>query len=437
MITAVDNQGFAGGMTLGMARAGIEVIAKREEADGFGVPIVDDNRALINVNLDIQASEPKQWVRRKANVVFGNPPCSAFSGMLNVKNTSGDTRGVDHRINACMWNLVEYAALCQPDFVVMESVQGAYTQGRELMQNLRSDMVFRTGRPYDLIHVLHNNASVGGASVRRRYFMVLARPGLKFGIVDPAITYVPRLSELLYDLENLPADGAWGPKMYRRKPKRYVLENELRRFPKVDGHATIQDQYTRRIEWICNNGDWSPMEHIGDPMRRAIKKVGFENVPAWMKHPDGSQVWAHLLTTNAYASRRWDWDRAGRVIMSWAGRDFIHPTQPRPISFREAARIMGYPDDWSLRTMERGVKMDQRWLGKGISVPCGEWIGKSIVATYGDDRRYRGELIGEKEYLINMTNDFKAVHNEWTGDTEDSRPRSLVREMESRTWIGG
>lgn len=431
--TAIDCQGFAGGFTLGMARAGFQVIEKREDVGGFGVPIVDYNRDLINPDLNIEVGPPVTWRPRKVDVVFGNPPCSAFSGMLNIHNTSGQDRGTDHSINQCMWDLVAYAAACDADIVIMESVQGAYKMGRELMQALRFDMEERTGRPYDLIHVLHNNASVGGGSIRPRYFMVLARPGLKFGIEAPVIESVPVLSELLYDIETLPLRN--GGQRYRRKAIHHYPASLRSPDGWVDGHATMNCSDTRVHSWILSTGvDWPGGEHTGDAMRRAIQRVGYDNVPAEFKYPDDSGIKKMHLTTNAYAPRRWYPNKAGGVIMAYSGRDFVHPTEPRNMTFRECARVLGYPDNWSLAPIFDRPSNNQKWLGKGISVPCGEWIGHwAKQALEREPGTWRGQKIDRKEWVIDVTNDYKAVYDFRTGERRDARSRDLVKAMEARS----
>lgn len=74
---AVDVYGFAGGFTLGMVQAGFELIAKKENAQGFGAANCEANRTLLGNNWKTQKSPATQWeVMPDAQVVFGNPPCS-------------------------------------------------------------------------------------------------------------------------------------------------------------------------------------------------------------------------------------------------------------------------------------------------------------------------------------------------------------------------
>lgn len=436
--TAIDCQGFAGGFTLGMARAGFNVIEKREDVGGFGVPIVDHNRDLINPDLNIEVGPPDTWRAVKADVVFGNPPCSGFSGLTGLCNQTGWDTGMDHAINQCMWHFVAYAAACNAKIAIMESVQLAFTKGQDLMQALRFDMEERTGRQYDLIHVLHNNAGVGGASVRKRYFMVLARKGLRFGIEPPVVDRVPILGDVLYDLEPL----ALRPdaQRYRRQPRDLYAASLRSDSGRVDGHDVIHNRENDGCRWIAENTpEWRPAEYIGDAFRRLIKaRGGIDNLPDVVLSKDGELRQA-FLATHAYRQRRAYAYKAAGVLSGTGCEDTIHPTLPRQLTFREGARIMGFPDDWSLEPiLESGrpgrIWQNQKWLGKGISVPCGEWIGGWAKRTLErNPGPWRGtKLGGEREWVINVTNDHKAVYDERTGECRDSRSRDLIREMESR-----
>src|SRR3954468_14092101 len=130
---AIDVEGFAGGLTLGVVQAGFELAGKRELPGGFGVHSCEANRHLLGYKWNSQVAADYEWTPKQVPLVFGNPPCSGFSLM-----SASAFRGVNSKINSCMWALVGYAARCSPEIVIMESVQQAFTQGRPLMQQLRA-----------------------------------------------------------------------------------------------------------------------------------------------------------------------------------------------------------------------------------------------------------------------------------------------------------
>ena len=78
-----------------------------------------------------------------------------------------------------------------------------------------------------------------------------------------------------------------------------------------------------------------------------------------MKLPDS---WQHMIdkliktdfNMGFTAMARWVNDRPGRVITGGAMNLVMHPTLPRALTHRECARVMGFPDDWTIAPL-RGI----------------------------------------------------------------------------------
>lgn len=398
MYRAVDCQGFAGGFTLGMVQAGFTLVGKREMKGGFGVANCEGNRHLLGAGWRAEAVAPEQWTPVDADVVFGNPPCSGFSVM-----SARDFRGADSKINHCMWAFADYAALVHPHIAVFESVQNAYTSvdGHALMRALRARLEERTGDSYTLYHIRHNALAVGGAAVRRRYFWLASR--IPFGIERPALKRIPRLNDVIGDLENL--SPTWQAQPYRTPPTWWSVQ---RRSPlgSVDGHVGLDNPLTRRMRDLMRGVDWKPGMAIGEVARAY-----------WTKHARLPESWSateEKVVKNDFfmgftTPVRWDGDRPGRVITGGGLHNVVHPRLDRTITHRETARILGFPDDWRILPL-RGVSgLNMTW-GKGITVDCGRWIGRWIRAALDSTPgSYAGNLIAEREYDINTTNDHPSL----------------------------
>lgn len=56
--------------------------------------------------------------------------------------------------------------------------------------------------------------------------------------------------------------------------------------------------------------------------------------------------------------------------------DLIHPTELRPLSVEEYARIQGFPDDWKFcgKLMEK-----YKQIGNAVPIKLGEAIGRTIL----------------------------------------------------------
>lgn len=402
MYRFVDCQCFAGGFTLGMVQAGFELAGKREMKGGFGVANCEANRHLLGSTWQTEAVDPSQWTvpEGDVHVVAGNPPCSGFSVM-----SSKEFRGADSKINHCMWAFVEYAARVRPIIAVFESVQLACREGdgRQLMQALRADLEERTGLSYHLYHVKHNAYSVGGSAMRKRYFWLVSQ--IPFGIEEPGITRYPTLNEVIGDLRNLPTQ--WEAQPYDDTEVSWWATSRrndgLNGVPgqTVDGHigtsSPLHDRIGELIEWA----GMRPRESIQNALRRCYEEHG-SLPPAW-KHNEAKFV-ANDFFHGFTAPCRWDGEYPTRVITGAALGTVIHPTLDRTITHREAARILGFPDDWLINPLKGVGGLNLTW-GKGITVDCGSWIGEWIKkALDGEPGSHVGEVIGDRESMIDCTN---------------------------------
>lgn len=392
--TAIDCMGFAGGFTIGVVQTGFDLVGKRELPGGFGVPSCEANRHVLGNRWQSEVGPRESWTPYKVDLVFGNPPCSGFSTL-----TSGVSRGINAKINECMWEFTNYVAACQPDISIMESVRSAHTKGHELMVALRANVEERTGLHYNLTHVYQDALALGGAAKRPRYFMVLHRVpfGVQYPEAPPAIT----MRDVIGDLDGL--DESWQRQAYQR-PATWWSEPLRSSDGTVDGHVSEDSPYRRRCLALDRL-----LEH-GWPEGATLKRVATSIYEDGMTMPDewsGYETqlikYLYLRPTFEYPTnhmRRWWSDRPGYVITGDALQHVMHPWLPRTITHREALRVMGYPDDWRIESIkdERGLAA---FWGKGITTVCGRWIADAAKhALDGAPYDECGDLVGEREWLI-------------------------------------
>ena len=391
---AVDVMGFAGGFTLGVVQAGFELVGKRELKGGFGVPNCEANRHLLGSRWVAEVGHESEWTPVDTELVFGNPPCSGFSVM-----SAKTFRGADSKINHCMWAFVEYVARVRPVVAVFESVQQAYTSadGRVLMTTLRDRLDELTGWHWNLHHVLHNAYSVGGAAQRRRYFWLVSR--VPFGVEEPGPYEYPLLRDVIGDLS--PLGQTWLPQPYRSTYHLWV-EPRRRTDGVVDGHVYMDIPLTRRIRELLAAVPWLPGEDLGKVLERHWSEYG--------RLPDSfneEKIVKNEFHVGYTTPTRWDGDKMGRVITGGALQMVVHPWLDRTITHREAARILGFPDDWLIAPLRGKSGIHLTW-GKGITVDCGRWIAGWIKrALDGQRGSDAGKLVGNREWTIDVTNSYR------------------------------
>lgn len=402
---AIDCQGFAGGYTLGTVQAGFRLVGKREQKGGFGVVSCENNRHLLGQHWQSEACNPEEWTPYQVPYVFGNPPCSGFS-LLSAK----EFRGPDSPINSCMWAQVRFSSRCNPDIMVFESVGQAYKQGRDLMRGLRAEVERMTQDTWDLTHVLHNAYSVGGAAIRRRYFFVCHR--IPFSVEPHDLRRVPVLDDVIGDLQGL--GFSWESQPYRRPPT-WWSKSRRADVGIVDGHMNRNTPAIRRaVELIDDTGiEWLPREHLAGVAGKY-----------WLKFGDLPESWRHLGSYEKLRKQapdfsmgyntmiRWDGQRAARVITG-GGLDLVlHPYEDRTITHREVLRIMGYPDDWTVKGIRSASGLQMLW-GKGIPVDCGRWISTWVRRALD---RNPGTMVrqpdGDREWKLDVTEDYRAFSSE-------------------------
>lgn len=387
--------GFAGGFTLGMTQAGFKLVGKRELPGGFGVANCERNRHLLGDDWHSEVADPATWSvpTGGVDVVFGNPPCSGFSVMSSKK-----FRGADSKINHCMWAFADYVTRARPQVAVFESVQQAYSSadGHALMRRLREHVEEGTGQSWGLYHVKHNAYSVGGCAQRRRYFWVISR--VPFGVAEPKPRVLPVLGDVIGDLAPLPL--TWQAQPYRA-PAHPWTEELISPSGTVDGHVNLTNPLTRRLADLMAEIDWRPGEALATVVRRFHQTHG--RLPeSWAGQTE--KIIARDFVMGFTTPTRWNGTKHARVITGGSLQMVIHPWLDRLITHREAARILGFPDDWRILPLRGVAGLHMTW-GKGISTHCGRWIGDWIRrALDGEPGDLRGRVVGDREREIDVTN---------------------------------
>jgi hypothetical protein len=83
--------------------------------------------------------------------------------------------------------------------------------------------------------------------------------------------------------------------------------------------------------------------------------------------------------------------------------------------------MQGLPDDWDIEGVKDYSSLQAVW-GKAVPVHAARWLGEGIVASLeGQPNGPQGELIGEREYLIDADKSFSrfSAKKKWYSSTTE------------------
>lgn len=417
----VDCQGLGGHWSLGTIQTGgFDMVHRASLTGGFGDDLISRNRHLVPGTWEQdEGGSASEWTPVQAAYVAGTPPCSGFS-LLNVsaaaarksgKDAPANSRGVDSAINSCMKELVTYGGLVKgtdgrpgAEIISFESVQGAGKEGRPLMQKLRALLEQQTGQRYTLNHVFMSGSTTGSAQMRHRYYVVFAR--IPFGVDRPEQRRVATYRDAIGDLTGY--DLQWEPQAREKHPQHdswWLREQGILDSNKVADHqsyTTDNNNITAvKIYLDIFLPMWQPGDSREDVMRRYYAEHG--------EMPKGAAKWWIPEEDRAKGfsgPRMVDPDRPGYVLTGGGCGDFFHWEEPRYLTVRECARLMGFPDSWSF-DIARGVGHASAWIGKCCPVSSGRWISGWVYEALEGEPGAPLEELGDREYIYNNTLDYK------------------------------
>ena len=365
-MTALSLFSGAGGMDIGIKKAGFNIIAAIEVdkycCETLRAAVKREQTSTVIYESDIRNIEPS-WLGAELGVepfhldlLFGGPPCQPFS-LAGKQNGLADSRG------PLLFEIIRFANYLKPKAILLEQVKGLLS-AKDI--NKKKGGVFE-----QLISELENigyipkwqlcsAADYGVPQLRERIFVIATRG--KNGFEFPAQTHTP--------LENIP--NLFGHLPYVTVGD--VLEGLGEPAPKIKG-VTIYDREDSHV-------DVTPPRD-----RERISQVPEGSNLAAQTHLD-KELRCNLSPKDTTKYLRLNRKKPSNTLR--CGEIFYHPTEDRYLTPREYMRIHGYDDDYILRGPIRSrtgtVKnLDQhRQVANSVPPPLAYAMGNEI-------RRYLNE----------------------------------------------
>lgn len=345
-IVALSFFSGAMGLDIGMKNGGIDALLACEFNKACRMTIAKNNPeiGLIGDITKFSADEILKMAKipkgRKIDVIFGGPPCQAFS-------TAGNRKAFDDERGNVFLKYLSIVSEIKPTYVVIENVRGllsapfTYKDSKKPIKGgammIILDQLKEMG--YTMSFNLYNTAYFGAPQIRERV-VIIGKLG------EEKVSYLqPTHNE----------DGTNGLKQWR------TLKDALSVLPKSVEHHYIEfpEKRLKYYRLLKEGQYWKDLpldlqkEALGKSFYLGGGKTGFLRRLSYSKP-------SPTLVTNP----------------TMPATDLAHPVEDRPLSVEEYVCIQEFPQDWIVC----GSILDQyKQIGNAVPIKLGEAIAKTIL----------------------------------------------------------
>ena len=346
-IVALSFFSGAMGLDIGMKNGGIDALLACEFNKACRMTIAKNKPeiGLIGDITDFTAEEILKMAKipegRKVDVIFGGPPCQAFS-------TAGNRKAFDDERGNVFLKYLSIISEIKPTYVVIENVRGLLStpfKYKDIEEPIKGgammiilDKLKEIG--YTVSFNLYNAAYFGAPQIRERVVIIGKLGGGKVSYLQPthneAGTDRLKAWRTLRDAfdDNLPMN----------------VEHHFIEFPekRLKYYRILKEgQYWKDLPLDLQK------EALGKSFYLGGGKTGF--------------------------LRRLSYSRPSPTLVTnptMPATDLAHPTEDRPLSVEEYKSIQEFPESWKVCG---GILDQYKQIGNAVPVKLGEAIAKTII----------------------------------------------------------
>ena len=342
--TAISLFSGAGGLDIGLEKAGIDIVIGQDFDKACVDTLIANGKTVLSG--DIRDIEPQQILnltglkQYEPFLICGGPPCQPFS-------TAGKRMGINDPRGSLFMDFIRMIDYIRPRFFIMENVKGIMSsplkdeagqrQPGTVLEVILSEFD-KLG--YKTVYGLLDAVNYGAPQFRERFILIGSR--------DHEDVFLPIPTH--FQKHQKPE--------YRWKTLRQALEGID---TENDECASLSPERVKYLKMVPEGGNWRnlPVDVVEEAMGGAYKsgggKVGFY--------------------------RRLSFDQPSPTVVTSPVQKatmMCHPTEDRPLSVKEYARIQQFPDDW-IFTGTTASKYRQ--IGNAVPVSLAQAIGQAVIAT--------------------------------------------------------
>ncbi len=384
-----------GGLSYGLEGAGHECVGAIDRNEQAVSSFNLNHKNQVGLCKDLLTYYPKDFERfsevNRVDLIVGGPPCQGFSTARRVGGGNNGPNAVIDSRRELYKVFLRYVAYYQPNIFVMENVLGIRStasgqyftaiqnEARELGYNV-SPVELRCweyGVPQSRIRQIFVGTKIGlppfapDLYLKKTHFETPTRP------TDQKIV---TLGEAIEDLPPLEAGLGSIESSYDHFLRVKHIEKYGDRYTHGVLRADVADTLTWHIARMHSERDLRDFDRLAEGQTsKSALAAGID-----MEFPYSRETFKDRYT-------RQHRDQLCSTIVAHLRRDglmFIHPTQRRSLTPREAARVQSFPDTF-IFSGNRGLVYEQ--IGNAVPPEAGRAIGRALTryleSTSRSDRR--------------------------------------------------
>lgn len=379
-LTVIDLFAGAGGLSEGFRMEGFHILVANDFDKDAANTYKMNHPEVIFLDGPIQDLKNEHFLeaasltKGELDVLIGGPPCQAFS----VYNHQ---RGFHDERSGLFREYIRIVEALEPKVIVMENVTGmaSLEKGRAVIEIQES--LINLG--YTVENNILRSEDYGVPQERRRMIFIGVKDGLKLEWPEPTYSVDGKQNtktfttvwDAISDLPELSINAGFEEGNYTMAAQNDYQKLMRKNCSKLYNHYAphLTDINIERMKYIPQGGSWRDIPHelLPEGMKRA-------------KRSDHTKRYGRLSKSGLSSTI------LTRCDPHWGA--FIHPTQERTLTVREAARLQSFPD----RIQFYGARVEQ-YRQVGNAVP--PLLGKAIAGTV--KKILHSEKAGiEKECLL-------------------------------------
>ncbi len=315
----------------------------------------------ISICDDIRNVPPQEFEKllngQKVDLIIGGPPCPTFSTIGHAKIQSVYKEHIDKDItndprNDLFLDFFSYVDYFRPKMFVMENVPQFLTKYKGATFNAVKEIIKRDLPEYDLVEEVKvlNSVNYGVPQNRRRMILVGYLKGINFKY--PEITHWFKEGKFNINPNNTDIDAA-------KLEKHISVKSAISDLPKITDNWRVSEVEYSKQEGL-DSYQKLMRKNSGTTVKNNICRLTNERAKIVFSHMHQGCIYMDLppeirkvlpFREDIFKDRlkRLVEENPSWTVLAHIGMDgymYIHPTEDRTLSVREAARIQSFPDDF-------------------------------------------------------------------------------------------